>query len=239
MSGRVFFMKKQLPVNIDDLGLTPREVKFVCEYITNGYIAEEAAKTSGLLPDNAGSVATRLHCSKLLSDERIKTAIGRTKQSFTEPYKEIHYSKIQEQLEVRAFYDIADYYDSDGIPIPLDRIPLKKRYAIDDIKVFNAVDKNGQEHNVTTGYVLANKDKARAELRSLHEERKEDKPDNGNEDARRKVLDLIDVFSKGVRTGMKKSEIEEKPIAQEAPLLKAEDIAQKIKDGEYAIKKDR
>lgn len=229
-------MKRSLPVNIDDLGLTPREIKFVGEYITNGYSVESAAKEAGLIDKNAGPTATRIHCSKLLSNGKIKEAIRRTQESFIEPYRDIHYAKIQEVLEVRAFYNINDYYYSNGEPKQLDDIPVKARYAIDDIKDFNAVDKSGSEHRVITGYVLANRDKARAELRALHEQKKEDKDVNTSK-ARDELFAIVSALKEGVKIGRAVPKEIEETTAEKAPLMSASDLAKKIKDGEYEVLK--
>lgn len=226
-------MKKRLPVNIDDLGLTPREIKFVCEYITNGYNAEEAAKTSGLLSRDAGSVASRLHCAQLLQNDKIKEAITRTRASFVEPYRDVHYAKIQEVLEVRAFYDTLTFFNPDGTARPLDQIPVKQRYAIDGVDEKWSMGKNGVNERTVT-YTLANRDKARAELRALHEA-KEEKKDTSAESVRGEILDMLDAYGKGLVAGTKKA-IAEKPIdAEPVPTTPASVIAKKIRDGEYSV----
>jgi phage terminase small subunit len=227
-------LKKKLPVNIDDLGLTPREIKFVGEYITNGYKVEDAAREAGLLEKNAGIAATRIHCARLLSDTRIKEAIRRTQDSFIEPYRDTHYAKIQEVLEVRAFYEISDFYEADGTPKPLNEIPVKSQYAIDDIKDFNAIDKNGNEHRVITGYVLANRDKARAELRNLHERQKEEDSSKSNA-ARDELFNLVSMLKSGYQIGRKvQAEIPE-PVQEAVPPMSATVLAKKIRDGEYGV----
>jgi phage terminase small subunit len=228
-------MKKRLPVNIDDLALTPRETKFVCEYITNGYKAEDAAKSAGLLSSDAGSVAGRLHCATLLSNEKIKEAIRRTKESFVEPYRDIHYAKIQEVLEIRAFYDPLDFFKPDGEIRPLDDIAPKLRHAIDGVETDWSMGKNGVNIR-TVKYKLADKDRARKELRELHE-LKEEKKDIGDSDKRSELFSLVAALAKGIASGVSKRAIEEEKdykIVEKIPSTPASDIIKKIKDGDYA-----
>lgn len=226
-------MKKRLPVNIDDLNLTPREIKFVCEYITNGYKAEDAAKAAGLLSQDAGTVASRLHCAALLNNEKIKEAISRTKTSFVEPYRDVHYAKIQEVLEIRAFYDPFDFYYPDGTIRPLDEISPKLRYAIDGIGDVTTMGKNGDNVRTVT-YKLADKDKARKELRELHEI-KEEKKDTGSADERSKLFSLVAALAKGMLSGAKVQTIEEDTKrVNEVPPVSASQIIEKIKGGDYA-----
>lgn len=227
-------MKKRLPVNIDDLALTPREIKFVCEYVTNGYKAEEAAKTCGLLPVDAGSVASRLHCAKLLGNDKIKEAIRRTRDSFIEPYRDVHYAKIQEILEVRAFYDVADFRKADGSYRPLNEIPPKLRYAIDNVKEVVTFSKQGDEAR-TVEYTLANRDKALAELRALHEVKEENK-DAGSDDKRNELFAMVAALGKGLAIGARTGIIEQQTkmaekVAPEA--TPASVLIKKIKSGEY------
>ena len=227
-------MKKRLPVNIDDLALTPRETKFVCEYVTNGYKADEAAKAAGLLPADAGMVASRLHCAKLLTNEKIKEAIRRTRDSFVEPYRDIHYAKIQEMLEVRAFYDIADFRKDDGSFKPLNDIPVKLHYAIDNMEEIITFSKQGDESK-TIKYTLANRDKAMAELRALHEV-KEEKKDAGLEDKRSELFALVAALGKGIAIGARTQVIEEQTkMAERLPPepTSAGSIIKKIKSGDY------
>jgi phage terminase small subunit len=227
-------MKKNIPVNIDDLGLTPRETKFVCEYITNGYKAEEAAKTVGLLAKDAGSVASRLHCARLLQEDRIKAAIQRTKTSFVEPYKDVHYARIQEQLEIRAFYDVSDYFYPDGTVRPLDEIPIRKRCAIDEIKERWSMGKNGANER-TVEYVMADRDKARTELRSLHETKEEEKKTDSTQ-----IRDsILDFFKQGMVAGAKIKGMIDNPTVEKAPTQNASILAKKIKEGDYVLQEKK
>lgn len=225
-------MKKTLPVDISDLGLTPREIKFVCEYITNGYNAELAAKNSGLLEKDAGPAASRIYCAKLLQSNKIKAAITRSQGSFVEPYRDIHYQKIQEQLEVRAFYDIADYRNADGSFKPLDQIPAKLRYAIDDMKERWYMGKNGNE--LAIEYTMADRDKARAELRALHE-KKEEVKDASSTKTRDEIIGMLTAFKLGQTS---RKQIEEQEVEMVKP-ISAADLAKKIKEGEYAVQEKK
>lgn len=226
-------MKKRLPVNIDDLNLTPREVKFVCEYITNGYKAEDAAKAAGLLSQDAGTVASRLHCAALLNNEKIKEAISRTRISFVEPYRDVHYAKIQEVLEIRAFYDVADFFNPDGSVRPLDDIPPKLHHAIDGVDENWSMGKNGINIRTVT-YKLADKDKARKELRELHEIKEKEK-DTGSDDKRSELFTLVAALTKGIVSGVKSRAIEEDvKRVNEVPPVSASQIIEKIKGGDYA-----
>lgn len=227
-------MKKRLPVNIDDLALTPREIKFVCEYVTNGYKADEAAKAAGLLSQDAGTVASRLHCAKLLNNEKIKEAIRRTRDSFVEPYRDVHYAKIQEILEIRAFYDVADFRNDDGSFKPLNEIPPKLRYAIDNVEEIITFSKQGDESR-TVKYTLANRDKAMSELRTLHET-KEEKKDAGIEDKRSELFALVAALGKGIAIGARTQVIEEQTkVAERIPAepTPAGNIIKKIRSGDY------
>ena len=229
-------MKKKLPVNIDDLGLTPREIKFVGEYITNGYRAEDAAKEANLLNKDAGTAASRIYCAQLLSDTRVKEAIKRTQDSFIEPYRDIHYAKIQEILEVRATYDIADYRYANGRFKPLDEISPKLRYAIDDMKERWFMGKNGQNES-TVEYTMADRKDALKQLRELHEQKKsDDGPNNGQ--ARAELINLVEMLKNGVAIGRKMPVAEvEASQAEPVPPMAASDLAKQIKNGEYLVER--
>lgn len=229
-------MKKRLPVNIDDLGLTPREIKFVGEYITNGYKVEEAMKTAGLLPEKSPSSICRIQSAKLLSDTRIREAIRRIQGSFIEPYRDIHYAKLQEVLEVRAFYDISDYRNPDGSFKPLDQIPYKLRYAIDDVKERWYMGKNGV-NELCIEFTMADRKDAMKQLRELHELKEKDK-DAGASKARDELFDLVSILKDGVQIGARRKALEiEENKAEVVPAVPASEIVKQIKDGSHVIQK--
>lgn len=147
--------KRLIPVNIYNLGLKPREIKFVAAYCTNGFVATDAYKAAGYKSKTKNSRASR--SSTLLSKKNITEAIRRFIDTIIEPFKAKLEYQIVEVYYKRAFYTIDMFYKKDGTLKELDEIEKEWLIVIDgvDRRHFGS---NAQEKVMI--YQLANRDKA-------------------------------------------------------------------------------
>lgn len=131
---------EQLGVSPDDAmvaTLTDQEVAFCREMVANGMNRERSYRNAfgereGEKGVSSTTVAKRVY--KLLSREDVRRFL----RFAIEKSMGIEADNIDAQLlhtyMERAFYDIADFSDSDGNLIPLERIPESKRCVIDGIE---------------------------------------------------------------------------------------------------------
>lgn len=142
-----------------ELELNPKEIKFLAEYINNGFNGTRAyLKTiarKGTCYSAAGAEAT-----STLKKVKIKLALDEWKQDFLNNVKNELEAKIIDNLMSRCFYDIEDYYYDDGVLKPLSKLRREQRQAIDGVEVKYF----GKDAVKTVTYKLADKDKARLEL---------------------------------------------------------------------------
>lgn len=159
-------MAKQLklPIKVEDLGLTQKELKFIGEYCSNGFDAVAAMKAAKLIPENATSTTSHLSSKELLNRQNIMTAVNRFVSSELDPYRDKLNYQILTSMQARAFYDPHVFFEADGTARPLDTIPANLRQAIDSVEVKHY----GKDGDVLeTIYKLADKAQSQKSLREL------------------------------------------------------------------------
>lgn len=156
----------RLPIQVDDLGLTARELRFVGEYCTNGFDEVKAYKKHFNVK-NMSSVDIRLEALGLTNERRIKLAVERFVGVTLDPYRDKLEYQLLELYRNRAFYDVKDFYNSDGSVKPLDDIDQSLRLCIDGVKE-DWKGKDADRRQVT--YEIANKMMAAKALRELLKE---------------------------------------------------------------------
>lgn len=203
--------KSKLPFDHSDLDLNPRQLKFIGEYVTNGYDEAAALKAAGIVAENASTAVIRLNSVEVMNTPGIKKAIARMNDAVISPYRDKLDSQLREIWSVRANYKISDFYESDGTVKQLDEIPKHLHHAIDKVvEDFKGKDADRRVVN----YVLADKAQAAKFLRELMTPK--DEKDSNLPDSKRERLAQIWAMAgaAGAIAGMQaKKEIEEpKPV---------------------------
>ena len=157
--------------NEDDfkgLDLKPTDIAFCYGYISHNFDGIDAyIEVFGGEKKNA-VVKSR----KLLTTENIQRAITILMDRIWQEAQNVLPLQLLGDLnEVRSI-DVADYYDNNGIPKPLDQIPPAKRRLIDGIEML--LDKQGMVH---TNYKLPDKRKVASTMLELIRIRSEAKKD--------------------------------------------------------------
>lgn len=217
--------KSKLPIKVEDLGLNPKELRFVGEYCTNNFDAIAAMKAAKLISESMNATEARLRGMELLNRPNINTAINRFVSSELDPYRDKLSYQILTSMQARAFYDPDTFFHSDGTAKPLDSIPAHMRQAIDSVEVKHY----GKDGDVTeTIYKLADRAQAQKNLIELLNRKAPDQED-GVGTATRSKLDEI-FFKAGVVAGSK--------IAEEKQKLEMESMprAVPVKDHILALK---
>jgi hypothetical protein len=187
-----------LPVKIDDLHLSLKEQKAVAAYIANGYDAVGAVREAGLTPDNASPAMAKLAAAAFFNRPEVSQAIMRIEQAVLNPYRDRITQQIVQQKMIRATYDTAWFYDASGRAIPLDNIPVDRRWAIDDVQT----QYYGKAADVkVVHYVLADKDRAQKELMEILK-RGDDKSGQDISEKRKRLEDIFQPIGKGIGEGM-------------------------------------
>jgi phage terminase small subunit len=108
--------------------LTPIQLKFCREYATDGK-GKEAAIRAGYPADDAKHIA-----SALIQDPRI---IKRVEQCIEEQLSQIDVSRnrIAQEFARIAFSDIRDFYDENGLMLPVEKLPLNAARVVQAIEV--------------------------------------------------------------------------------------------------------
>lgn len=189
---------ESLGVDISDLGLSSKELKFVGEYCNNGFNESSAAMHAGLITSKATAAESRIATMELINKANIKTAIQRFTQAILEPYRDRFEFQSIKQLMIRAFYNISDFYNDDRTTKPLNVIPKEMHVAIDSI----SDDYKGKDANVRTiTYKLADRAAARKELRELLKQTSGGSDDDDSEIPQDRRKFLQDLFAKGMKQG--------------------------------------
>lgn len=225
--------KTFLPISMDDLHLTAKQMKFVGIYCSNGFNEIDAAKQSGLIPSDCSQAKARNYCLQLLGNASINTAVNRMIESTLAPYRDRMINQMVQQLQIRANYDISWFFDTHGYPIPLEDIPPERRVAIDRVESQHY----GKDADVrVVKYILADRDAARKELKALLEPKEGQKK---QESGMRAEIDEIFAiaqkgadFAKYLEGKHKKDLKEEIPAAEEqqTTILSSNEILKRLKD---------
>lgn len=209
-----------LPMKVEDLGLTAKEIKFVGEYCTNGFDAVSAMKASKLLPDDASPILGRLKSLELLNKQNIITAVNRFVSSELDPYRDKLNYQILNSMQARAFYDPDTFFEADGTARPLNQIPPHLRQAIDSVEVKHY----GKDGNVLeTVYKLADKTQAIKSLRELLDRKAGPDDDSMNAGTRARLNEIF--FKAGMMAGHAITESKEEPLKDATPTSAKEHIA--------------
>lgn len=215
-------MAKQpsLPMKVEDLGLTQKELKFVGEYCTNGFDAVAAMKAAKLLPEDTTSTTGRLRSLELLNKQNIITAVNRFVSSELDPYRDKLNYQILSLMQARAFYDPDTFFEADGTARPLTQIPPHLRQAIDSVEVKHY----GKDGNVLeTVYKLADKGQAIKSLRELLDRKAGPDDDSMNTGTRARLNEVF--FKAGMLAGHAVAEAKEEPLKDATPVSAREHIA--------------
>ena len=157
-------MADNLPVDVSDLSLSVKEIKFVGSYCANGFDAVAAMKDAGLIPPTTPYTMARLKGIEISNRPNVRTAVQRFTENVLSPYRDQLRVQTLDMLKARAFYDESIFYHPDGTAKPLDAIPREWRYAIDGV----TEDFRGKDANVrTVNYKLADRMSAAKMLQEL------------------------------------------------------------------------
>lgn len=108
--------------------LTARQQAFVREYLKDGN-ATQAAIRAGFSKKNAANIA-----SKLLKKSQVAAQLA-TKVERIEAKAEIDAAEVLNEIKRVALVDIGQALDSEGRPLPLDKMPEDVRRAIQGLEV--------------------------------------------------------------------------------------------------------
>lgn len=122
--------KEMLLVDLKDLRLKPREIRFVAAFCLT-WDSTKAYQIAGYRWKN-DNVAKAAGC-RLLTRVNISDAIQRYVNKAIEPYKDRLNLMLMEVWYRRAFYDIDMFYNKDGTTKNLDDIPKEWRICIDKV----------------------------------------------------------------------------------------------------------
>lgn len=190
-------MAKLLPIRVDDLHLSPKEIKFVAEYTSNGFDAERAIKESGLVPPNMSPIQVSLRWHELLQKDNINTAIDRMNEAFIAPYRNRLLSQMIARLQIQANYILEWYYYADGTAKPLSEISPERQMAIVDTEVKHY----GKDGTVTeVKYKLADQEAARKALKEMLD-KKEGVKDENTTGMRARLAEIFNAAKMGIDYG--------------------------------------
>lgn len=143
----------------EELELNPKEIKFLAEYINNGFNGTRAYLKT-IARKGTCYAAAGVEANSYLKKPKIIEALGEWKKNFLDNVKNELEAKIIDNLMSRCFYDVEDFYYDNGELKPLSKLRREQRQAIDGVetKYF------GKDAIKVVTYKLADKDKARLEL---------------------------------------------------------------------------
>ncbi len=186
--------KSMIPINLSDLNLKPRELKFIAAYCSNGFNQKNAYIAAGY--EAKVDHTQRVIASRMLSRADIQLAVRRFLKIIIEPYREKLEYMLMEVHYRRAFYDIATFYDSEGKLLDLDDIPEEWHIVIDGIdqKLISAQKDGEKKYSWLKTYKLADREQALKALWAFLQDHKgmglgiPDLP----EKSRKKLKDIFD-----------------------------------------------
>lgn len=145
--------RKLLPENMRHLNLNPREYKFVAVYCSNNFNAIDACEKAGY--SERTKAKYRAIAYSLLQRKEIVEAVKMFIDSVIQPYRDRLELELLNIYYKRATYNISTFYDSEGLPKPLNEINEEWKCCIDDINYVKITD--GYTINA---YKLPNRDTA-------------------------------------------------------------------------------
>lgn len=147
--------KKYLPVDLADLNLSSKEIRFVVAYCTNNFVATKAYRMLGVKDVNPN--IAKQSAMQMLVQPGVATAISRYVETMMRPFKGKLEFQVLDIWYRRATYSIEMFVDENNNLIPIKNIPQEWRCCIDGIekKSSGAIDPLSWHE-----YVLPNRDKA-------------------------------------------------------------------------------
>jgi len=119
--------------------MTPKQQRFVAEYIKNGMNARQAAIAAGYSTKSAGNEGPRL-----LGHPEVKEAIAkRTQKAFAKI--EFGIDRTLERVAQIAFFDVKDLFDDDGSLKSIKEIPPEARTVLAGLEVTELFAGAGEE----------------------------------------------------------------------------------------------
>lgn len=172
--------KKILPIDIQDLQLKPREIRFVAAYCINWH-AGKAYIAAGYKVKTMDTASKAGH--RLLNSDEVRKAIQRFVLIAIQPYKDQLEYQLMQIWHKRAFYSISDFYNSDGTRKSLEEIG-EWEVCIDGIKERKIGDA------IKIEWQLGSRTDALREIGNLLDKIRDNSPQQLPSEARKK-LDLI------------------------------------------------
>jgi len=123
--------KELINVDLKDLKLKPREIRFVAVFCLT-WDQKKAFIAAGYTASTENTLYA--NSTRMISNDRISTAIQRYISKAIEPYKDRLNLMLLEVWYRRAFYNIEIFYNSDGTRKDLNEIPEEWRICIDGIE---------------------------------------------------------------------------------------------------------
>jgi hypothetical protein len=152
-----------------EIGLKPKYIRFLAEYVSNGFNASNAylkhIARKGIKEESIWVLA-----SNLLRNVKVKEAFALWKAITLDEVKGKLENKIVDQLMHRAFYDSSTFIGDNGKIIPMSIIPEEWRCCVDSVET----KYYGKDAIKVITYKLADRDKARQELEKYIEMLKDD-----------------------------------------------------------------
>jgi phage terminase small subunit len=122
--------------------MTPKQARFVAEYLANGLNATKAYKSAGYAHKNAEVCA-----SQLLRNPKVAAAVaGKTAKTFDR----LDYSveRTLQEIARLAFYDAAKLYEDDGSVKRMKDIDEDTRSVIAGMEVVELFEGDGEQKHV-------------------------------------------------------------------------------------------
>jgi hypothetical protein len=142
-----------------EIGLTPKQIRFLAEYVSNGFNATRAY-LKHIAYKGTKEESAWVRACELLRHVKVKQAFSLWKEITLDEVRGKLENKIIDQLMHRAFYDTSTFIKSDGKIIDLNSIPEEWRCCVDAVET----KYYGKDSIEVITYKLADRDKARGEL---------------------------------------------------------------------------
>lgn len=244
--GESLAIRNRLPIKLDDLELTIKETQFIGEYCTSGVLDPVASlKKARLIPPEMPKAAAHLRSLEIMNRPNIKTAIQRIYASTIAPYQDEIQFRMLKFLQIRAFYQVSDFFNEDGSCKELGEISVENQWAIDGIEEdFKGKDADRR----LVRYKLADREEARKQLQNLLKTTSgstSDRPDAESGTRRDRLAGIFNAVAQASADGaiagmkaqaesMKKAEKVRKPKAEdaEAELVDILELSDRLRSGE-------
>lgn len=122
-------MSYQFTFNSEEHTITDKEKLFAMYYVENGFNAKQAAIAAGYSEKTA-----TVQGSTILTRPNVRAYVEHLKANLAEHIGISAYQCAKELSHI-AFADIRDYFDSEGNPLPLDKLTEKAARNLNSIEV--------------------------------------------------------------------------------------------------------